>query len=46
MNFSEIVNQIKKKKSYLCIGLDTDIKKIRIRDTIEQILENEKKCLV
>ena len=25
---------------------DTDIKKIRIRDTIEQILENEKKCLV
>tara|TARA_B100000959_G_C14987507_1_gene626306 strand:+ start:2058 stop:2879 length:822 start_codon:yes stop_codon:yes gene_type:complete len=28
MNFSEIVNQIKKKKSYLCIGLDTDISKI------------------
>ena len=28
------------------LAKDTDIKKIRIRDTIEQILENEKKCLV
>ena len=28
------------------LARDTDIKKIRIRDTIEQILENEKKCLV
>ena len=28
------------------LAKDTDIKKIRKRDTIEQILENEKKCLV
>ena len=28
MNKKELVNQIKEKKSFLCIGLDTDIKKI------------------
>ena len=28
MNRKELVNQIKEKKSFLCIGLDTDIKKI------------------
>ncbi len=28
MNFSEIVTQIKKKRSYLCIGLDSDIRRI------------------
>jgi len=28
MNKRELVNQIKEKKSFLCIGLDTDIKKI------------------
>jgi orotidine-5'-phosphate decarboxylase len=28
MNFEELVQQIKKKKSYLCVGLDTDIHKI------------------
>ena len=28
MNFSEIVNQIKNKKTYLCIGLDSDLGKI------------------
>ena len=28
MNRKELINQIKKKKSFLCIGLDTDIKKI------------------
>lgn len=28
MNKSELFNQIKKKKSFLCVGLDTDIKKI------------------
>lgn len=28
MNFEDIVKQIKKKKSFLCIGLDTDIHKI------------------
>ncbi len=28
MKYNDIVNQIKKKKSYLCIGLDTDLEKI------------------
>ena len=28
MNKQELVSQIKQKKSYLCVGLDTDIKKI------------------
>ena len=28
MNYSELVDQIKKKQSFLCVGLDTDIKKI------------------
>ena len=28
MNKQELINQIKLKKSLLCIGLDTDIKKI------------------
>lgn len=28
MNKNELFNQIKKKKSFLCVGLDTDIKKI------------------
>lgn len=28
MNFQELVNQIKKKKSFLCVGLDTDFDKI------------------
>lgn len=28
MNYKELVNQIKFKKSFLCVGLDTDVKKI------------------
>ncbi|MCG8310401.1 MAG: orotidine-5'-phosphate decarboxylase [Cytophagales bacterium] len=28
MNREELINQIQKKKSFLCVGLDTDIKKI------------------
>ena len=28
MNKQELINQIKQKKSFLCIGLDTDIQKI------------------
>ena len=28
MNYSELTNQIFKKKSFLCIGLDSDINKI------------------
>lgn len=28
MNYTQLVEQIKRKQSYLCIGLDTDIKKI------------------
>ena len=28
MNRSELVNQIKTKRSFLCVGLDTDLKKM------------------
>ena len=28
MELNDIVNEIKRKKSYLCIGLDSDIEKI------------------
>ena len=28
MDLNDIVNEIKRKKSYLCIGLDSDIEKI------------------
>ena len=28
MNRQELINQIKEKRTFLCIGLDTDIKKI------------------
>ena len=28
MNRSELVNQIKTKRSFLCVGLDTDLKKV------------------
>lgn len=28
MNYSQLVENIKRKKSFLCVGLDTDIKKI------------------
>ena len=28
MNRSELINIIKQKKSFLCVGLDTDLKKI------------------
>ena len=28
MNYSDIVNQIKAKKSFLCVGLDSDLEKI------------------
>ena len=28
MNRSELVNQIKAKRSFLCVGLDTDLKKV------------------
>ena len=28
MNYSELVAEIKRKKSFLCVGLDTDLNKI------------------
>ena len=47
MNFEEIVSSIKEKKSYLCIGLDTDINKIpkHFLKTDDPIFEFNKKII-
>lgn len=47
MNFEEIVRSIKEKKSYLCIGLDTDINKIPkyLLKTDDPIFEFNKKII-
>ena len=47
MNFSEIVNQIKNKKSYLCIGLDSDIEKIpnHLKNLEDPIFEFNKRII-
>ena len=47
MNFSEIVNQIKIKKSYLCIGLDSDIEKIpnHLKNLDDPIFEFNKRII-
>ena len=34
MNKQELFENIKKKKSFLCVGLDTDIKKIRCNSSL------------
>lgn len=47
MNYPELVNQIKKKKSFLCVGLDTDLNKIpkHLLDTEDPIFEFNKQII-
>ncbi|QSE97644.1 orotidine-5'-phosphate decarboxylase [Fulvivirga lutea] len=47
MNKAELVAQIKKKESYLCVGLDTDINKIpaHLRDSDDPIFEFNKQII-
>ena len=47
MNFSDLVNQIKNKKSYLCVGLDSDINKIpkHLRELEDPIYEFNKRVI-
>jgi len=47
MTRQELINQIKKKKSFLCIGLDTDIKKIptHLLDLEDPIFEFNKQII-
>ncbi len=47
MNYPELVNQIKKKKSFLCLGLDTDLNKIpkHLLDTEDPIFEFNKQII-
>ncbi len=47
MNFSEIFNQIKNKKTYLCIGLDSDVNKIpkHLLDFEDPIFEFNKRII-
>ena len=47
MNFEEIVSSIKEKKSYLCIGLDTDIDKIpkHLLNADDPVFEFNKKII-
>jgi len=44
MNYQELVSQIKKKKSFLCVGLDTDLNKIppHLLETEDPIFEFNK----
>ena len=45
MNFSDLVNQIKNNKSYLCVGLDWDINKIpkHLKGEILRALEHARR---
>ncbi len=47
MTRAELFNQIKKKQSYLCIGLDTDIEKIpsHLLDSVDPIFEFNKQII-
>jgi orotidine-5'-phosphate decarboxylase len=47
MNRFELFEQIKKKNSYLCVGLDTDIEKIpaHIRNTADPVFEFNKQII-
>ena len=47
MNFSDLVNQIKNKKTYLCVGLDTDIEKIphHLRELDDPVFEFNKRII-
>ena len=44
MNYQELVSQIKKKKSFLCVGLDTDLNKIppHLLETEDPVFEFNK----
>ena len=44
MNLEQIISSIKQKKSYLCVGLDTDINKIpkHLLKTADPIFEFNK----
>ena len=47
MNRQEIINQIQEKRSFLCIGLDTDIKKIpsHLLDNDDPVFEFNKQII-
>ena len=47
MNFTEIVDEIKNKRSYLCIGLDSDLDKIpeHLKDLEDPIFEFNKRVI-
>ena len=47
MNYQELVSQIKKKKSFLCLGLDTDLAKIpaHLLETEDPIFEFNKQII-
>lgn len=47
MNYQELVSQIKKKKSFLCVGLDTDLAKIpaNLLETEDPIFEFNKQII-
>lgn len=47
MNRAELIAQIKEKKSYLCVGLDTDIEKIpqHLRSSNDPVFEFNKKII-
>lgn len=47
MNYQELVSQIKKKKSFLCVGLDTDLAKIpaHLLETEDPIFEFNKQII-
>ena len=47
MDRSQLINQIRKKKSYLCVGLDTDIEKIpsHIKTAQDPIFEFNKQII-
>ncbi|MEO1436958.1 MAG: orotidine-5'-phosphate decarboxylase [Bacteroidota bacterium] len=47
MNYAELVEQIRSKRSYLCVGLDTDIKKIpeHLLDYQDPVFEFNKRII-
>ena len=47
MDLNDIVNEIKRKKSYLCIGLDSDIEKIpkHLLDFEDPVFEFNKRVI-
>ncbi len=47
MNRQELISQIKQKKSYLCVGLDTDLQKIpaHLRQTADPLFEFNRRII-